>query len=699
MRLTPLSAVTFLALLITVPNKLLGADPARVAQCDAQLVQADLRARQAGNSADRHATEALLAAIQKSCVSSKSLSMKRDAHAIKTGVGIAVQDATAGFPVSTKAANAPESTQCPSGASGFSGRVFDAASNAGLGSGLIGVYNSNGLLQKFVVTDTNGNYSATGLLPGRYFAATSTSSFEDYLAEAHANLPCPTGFAQTSIGLGSCTPSNSTAIVVTAGNVLPNINFALSKDTGFSGRVTDVATGGALSSGLIGIYNSVGLLQKFVGTDKSGNYQASGLLPGNYYAATSTTSFEDYLAEGYLDVACPSGFAQSSLGLGSCTPATLTAIVVPAGTIVQNINFALSQSAGFSGRVTDGVSGAGLSFGLVGVYNSAGLLQKFASTDGNGDYRASGLLPGNHFAATSTTSFEQYLAEAHSDLPCPSGFAQISLGVGSCTPANSTPIAVTTNSIVPNINFALSKNTGFTGRVIDAATGAGLGFGLVGIYNATGLLQKFVATNANGDYRATGLLAGNHYAATSTSSFDAYLAEAHQDLACPTGFAAANLGVGSCSPSNATAIAVPASSIIPNINFALSNNNGIGGRVTDAASGVGLSFGLVGIYNANGLLQKFAVTDANGDYRARGLLPGNHYAATSATSFENYLAEVHQNIACPTGFAQSNLGLGSCSPANATAITVSAALITPNIDFGLCRLESSERIFANGFEN
>jgi hypothetical protein len=698
MRSKLLCTFILMTLLTTLPNQLVGATNASSAHCDAQLLQADLRVQGAGNSADRHAAEALLASIQKGCNISESLSKKRDAGAKQTGFSIKVESAIVSPLAITQFANAPESTQCPSGASGFSGRVTDAATSTGLASGLVGIYNASGLLQKFAVTDPNGNYSATGLLPGSYYAATDTSSFEDYLAEAHLDLPCPSGFAPTSLGLGSCTPANTTAITVTAGNVVTNINFALTRNTGLSGRVTDSATGDGLSSGLVGVYNAVGLLQKFVGTDTSGNYRATGLLPGNYYVATATTSFEDYLAEGYLDVACPSGFAQSSLGVGSCAPATLTAVVVPANSIVPNINFALSQSAGFSGRVTDGVTGAGLAFGLIGIYNASGLLQKFAVTDGNGDYRATGLAPGNHYAATATTSFEDYLAEAHADVPCPSGFAPNSLGVGSCTPANSTAIAVPANTVVPNINFVLSRNNGISGRVTDGATSAGLSFGLVGIYNASGLLQKFVITDANGDYRATGLLAGNHFAVTATSSFEAYLAEAHLDVACPSGFAQPSLGVGSCSPANVTAINVPAAAIVPNINFALSKNNGISGRVSDASTGTGLAFGLVGIYNASGLLQKFALTDANGDYRATGLLAGNHYAATAATSFESYLAEVHQNIACPSGFAPSSLGLGSCSPANATAIAVSAAQVTPGIDFGLCRVEISERIFANGFE-
>ncbi|MGQ0799513.1 MAG: hypothetical protein ACT4NL_05290 [Pseudomarimonas sp.] len=579
---------------------------------------------------------------------------------------------------------------CTSGAGGFSGRVTAVGSGTGLADGLIGVYNSSGVLQKFVFTDGSGNYVVTGLLPGSYYTATSTGSTPEFLAEGFADVACPSGFGAAGTGLGSCSPANLTPIVVSAGNIRPNINFVLANNTGFIGRVSSGGLG--LAGGLVGVYNSNGVLQKFLTTDSSGNYRATGLLPGTYYATTSLGSFNAYLAEGHGDVPCPSGFAPVANGLGSCSPANLTPIVVSAGAVIPNINFVLSDSTGFTGRVSSG--GLGLDSGLVGVYNANGVLQKFVFTDASGNYRATGLIAGNYFAVTSPGSFIEFLAEAHSDLPCPSGFAATSAGLGSCSPANVTPITVAAGTIVSNIDFVLSNSTGFSGRVSGGGNGLS---GLLGIYNANGVLQKFVFSDELGDYRATGLLPGSYYAVTTPGSFIDFLAEGNSDVPCPSGFAATSMGLGSCSPAILSAITVSAGNVTANINFSLSNSTGFSGRVTDAANGTGLS-GLIGIYNSSGALQKFVFSDGNGDYRASGLLPGNHYAVTTQGAFLDYLPEAFRDRPCPSEFAATADGLGLCSPANSTPISVASGQITNAINFTLCRLSDSVQVFKSGFE-
>ena len=655
------------------------------AVCRSLIANAEHRLKHTADPQQQSAAERLLVLVDAACGAVAPASDAATAAAIVEPTAThACQSPAAGKQIAG-------AVNCSAGAGGFSGRVTAVASGFGLADGFVGVFNSSGVLQKLVSPASDGNYSATGLLPGTYYANTSPGGFESFLAEGYSDVACPSGFAATSTGLGSCSPANLTPLVVSAGSIRPNINFVLSNNTGFSGRVSSAGSG--LSGGFVSVYNANGVLQTFVPTDGSGDYRATGLVAGSYYATTSLGAFVEHLAEGYNDVPCPSGFASASAGVGSCSPANLTPIVVAANTIVPNINFVLSNNSGFTGRVSSG--GVGLANGVLGIYNVNGVLQKFVFTDPLGDYRATGLLAGNHYAVTSPGSLTEYLAEANGDVPCPSGFAAASTGLGSCSPANISPIVVSAGNVTSNVNFVLSNNTGFRGRV--SSGGVGLD-GVVAIYNASGALQKFVFTDSNGDYRATGLLSGAHYAVTDPGAFVDYLAEGHNDVPCPSGFAAASSGVGSCSPANLTAINVSAGSTLTNINFSLSNNTGFSGRVTDAGNGIGLGVGLIVIHNASGALQKFVFTDANGDYRATGLLPGSHYAVTTAGSFVGHLAEAYRDVPCPSGFATSNAGLGSCSPTNSTPINVVSGQITNNIHFTLCRLSESLQVFANGFE-
>src|SRR5206468_553447 len=122
--------------------------------------------------------------------------------------------------------------------------------------------------------DSTGNYSTPGLPAGNYYAKTTNSAgFADKL---YNDIVC-----------SGCNVTTGNAIVVTAGGTNLNIDFALTQGARFSGRVTDLATGAALTGVNVDINNTAGFFFASVQTDATGNYTTAGLPAATYYAKTS----------------------------------------------------------------------------------------------------------------------------------------------------------------------------------------------------------------------------------------------------------------------------------------------------------------------------------------------------------------------------------------------------------------------------
>ena len=97
----------------------------------------------------------------------------------------------------------------------------------------------------------------------------------------------------------------------------------------------------------------------------------------------------------------------------------------------------------------------------------------------------------------------------------------------------------------------------------------------------------------------------------------------------------------------------------------------ITGRVTDAASGLPLSSVSVEVMSSAGA-SAWGYTDASGDYRVWGLLPGTYYLRTS--SWIGYLDELYDNLPCEPW----------CTPTSGTPVMGGAAQ-TLFVNFALQR--------------
>jgi hypothetical protein len=189
-----------------------------------------------------------------------------------------------------------------------------------------------------------GNYTSFDLVGGAYFARTANSGLLDQL---YQNIVC--------IG---CNVTAGAPIAVSSPSTTSNINFNLVAGGRVSGRVTDAATGAALSSVSVSVFNGSGSFVASGFTDASGNYTTPAVLPtGTYYARTSNS--RGYIDELYNDITC-----------FGCSPTIGAPIPVTAGSTSGNINFGLTRGGGISGRAM-GKPGRASNVS-VSVYNGSG---------------------------------------------------------------------------------------------------------------------------------------------------------------------------------------------------------------------------------------------------------------------------------------------------------------------------------------
>ena len=170
-------------------------------------------------------------------------------------------------------------------------------------------------------------------------------------------------------------------------------------------------------------------------TDALGHY-ASGALPaGSYYAVANPQFSPGLLKQLYRNVPCPGGV---------CPTASGTPVVVTAGAVTPNIDFALQPGGTITGTVTKAATGGPASSVLVSFYDSGGARVGDALADGQGRYTSPGLVSGSYFVKAHAPS--GLLGQLYLSLPCP---------LETCPVTNGTPVAVAEPQATPHIDFAL----------------------------------------------------------------------------------------------------------------------------------------------------------------------------------------------------------------------------------------------------
>ncbi len=305
------------------------------------------------------------------------------------------------------------------------------------------------------------------------------------------------------------------AVDVTSGDAA-NIDLALAVDTGplprtISGTVVREGT----SDGVAGIR-----VQAVTGpsegyealTDADGYFEITGYdsSHGQVFVATASTF---YLNEIYDDYAYPSTGLFDWL---EADPSALTWLMTHIGDFVSfdlttgdaaGVDFALGLAETISGRVVDDQTSTGVSGAEVIVTSPSTAYRALATTDADGYYVLTCLLPLANYTVEATA--DGYNPEWYEEASSEGGASLVDVSSGEATGIgfSLTPVSATPRTI--------------SGRVVFEGTATGIAYVPVTAYEVdlSGEGDRFVAqTDAEGYYTITGLNSGHTSIAVWTSS-------------------------------------------------------------------------------------------------------------------------------------------------------------------------------------
>ncbi|MGN6868867.1 MAG: carboxypeptidase regulatory-like domain-containing protein [Solirubrobacteraceae bacterium] len=208
----------------------------------------------------------------------------------------------------------------------ISGVVTDAATGYPIGNVRVNLFDDAGhaiSLYNGGTTEPDGSYDVTNIPPGSYkleFSAGGVLGFQYYN--------------------DATTLSAATAVTVSAGQAVPNINAALADGGTLEGVVTDATTGQGLADTYVGVLDAKGHYLTFGFTDPNGRYEIHGIAPGTYYVQAYPSG------QGVGDTDQPE-FYGGTFGLAGATPVTITADHTTSG-----IDFALPAGSATPAPVT-----------------------------------------------------------------------------------------------------------------------------------------------------------------------------------------------------------------------------------------------------------------------------------------------------------------------------------------------------------
>jgi hypothetical protein len=496
---------------------------------------------------------------------------------------------------------------CAAGGS-ISGTVLRSDDSTPIEGVYVDAYDNNWNYVTSGYTDVSGNYSITELALGNY--RLQTFNVLGFINKYFSN---------------SETRPGATTVSVVEGQDRPGKNFSLTSGAGsVSGRVTRSSDGRGLSGICVTAY-----IREFWGTlsdvaiaytDFRGRYTIPGLGSRTYYLKTSNATTFGYLEEYYNNSDIEGGASGVSVASDANT---------------GNINFSLDLGGIISGRVTRDSDGVGIPNVEIRYLTNAdffGIISsgKATRTDDEGDYRFTGLPPGNYGVFTSDS--QGYTVENYDGADWMGAKA----------------VAVFLGAETSDIDFGLSEGGTISGRVTRDSDGAGIG-GATIIAQDTNLWGCNGNSDASGYYHLRGCPPAAYYVQVSATD---YVSEYYGN--------AGNFAT-------ATAINVNLSVDTPDINFSLapvlSSMGKVSGTIVRDSDG-GTIYGLftVRAFDLSWNQVASVVVFFSNSYSIN-LPPGDYYIATN--NVPNYIDMYYNNV---------------YSPGAATPVTVTAG-VTQNINF------------------
>jgi protocatechuate 3,4-dioxygenase beta subunit len=489
------------------------------------------------------------------------------------------------------------------------------ANNPAITGVTVNLLNSQGAVLATTTTDKNGNYSFTGLMPGQY--AVDDVQPAGYFAEVSE---------PGSVGGTSLSANEITTVVLGSGASGVHYDFYNVAPASIAGKVlvdsdgthSEDTANPAIAGVTVSLLNSQGAVVATTTTDKNGQYSFTGLMPGQY--AVDDAQPANYFAE----VSEPGS-------VGGKTPSAnaITTIVLGSGVNGLHYDFYNLAPVSINGKVlvdSDGThsedtANAPITGVTVNLLDAQGNVLASTTTDKNGQYSFTGLMPG------------QYAVD---DVQPAGYFAEVSepgsVG-GNALSANE----ITTVVLASGINglhydFYNLAPASIAGKVQvdndgtgaeDAANTAIAGV-TVQLYNSQAQLVGTTTTNQNGQYSFTGLLPGQYAV----------------DDVQPAGYFAENSKIGSVGgmvisanmistvvlPSGTNGVHYDFNNLAPASvsGMVMVDNDGSGAE--DAAN-PGVAGVTVNLLNSAGKVVATTTTDQNGQYSFTGLTPGQYLVA------------------------------------------------------------------------
>jgi hypothetical protein len=405
-------------------------------------------------------------------------------------------------------------------------------------------------------TAPDGTYTIGGLATGSYRV-----SFDDdqdqYLDEY----------------FDDATYETATLVGVTAPDVAPNIDAALTKGGSISGTVVGDVSGDPLEGIQVCAFNDAEGYFRCSSTETDGTYVISGLPSGDFVVNIYDPG-QVYLGEFFDDEADYESATRVSVTAPNTTP---------------NINAGLAVGGVITGTVTEDGSGDPLEYVQVCAGNDNTSL--CAGTAPDGTYSISGLPTGDY-----TVAFYDYTG-IHID----EYFDDV------ITADLATAVSVTAPNPTPNIDAGLAVGGVISGEVTEEASGDPLGDVGICAENDDGTVYRCSYTS-DGSYEIGGLASGS-YTVSFSSSDDRFLREYFD---------------GVFDEESATPVAVTAPNTTPNIDASLKLGGLITGTVTDEVTHDPLEDIQVCAETDSSDFQQCGYTDSDGEYTIIPLVTGSH---------------------------------------------------------------------------
>ena len=365
------------------------------------------------------------------------------------------------------------------------------------------------------------------------------------------------------------------------------VNGKLASGGEITGTVSDKTSGEPIAKVKVEALDpSGGEVVTTVETAANGTYTLGGLTSGSYDIRFAPAADLNYLPQFY-----PSGVAQSEA----------TAVPVTAGASAGPIDIGLSPAAGeVSGTVVSASTHGAIAGAVVKIFDGLGDYVTSAETSATGTYSITGLAEGEYTVEFLDTS-GGYVPQFYPEKPSAAGAGSVSVVAGTDT---------------ANINGALGRGGGISGRVLAAPSQTPLANVSVLVYEATGELVKKGETDTNGGYEVTGLAAGSYKVEFVASGVNY----------APSYYEASSFVAG------AKPVAVSAGQTTPSIEGTLTAGGAITGTVTEAAGGAPIEGAEVVIYEPAGQRVAFTETGPEGKYAVESLGGGEYVIEFLPTS-------------------------------------------------------------------